>query len=323
MGGIRYLERYPVVHSRDSEFARDRLYAVYGATGFEARGGGFGIHANYARLTTIGLAFCSYDGDVSLSFPEADFVRQFFSIQGSAGITREGTTEPIGAWSPLLPAESRLRLDFETGYRQLVIRIDVLALERSLKSLLGEASDRRLIFAGDAPEPSQMSFLRREVFRLAEELEAFGADYSPVVMAELERSLILRYLLAHRHNFSDRLRSQPARANRAVVDLVEAFIEANWDKAIDADELARLANVSTRTMFREFALSGRGSPAQFAKRVRLQRAAEFLRQPDPFTTVTGVALRCGFANLGRFASDYARLVGELPSETLKRAKVRW
>ena len=65
-------------------------------------------------------------------------------------------------------------------------------------------------------------------------------------------------------------------------------------------------------MFREFALAGRGSPGQLAKRLRLQRAAEFLRRPEEKTTVTAVA-RCGFQNLGRFASDYAQLIGEWPS----------
>jgi AraC-like DNA-binding protein len=320
LSGAAYLERYPVVHSRDSELARDRLYATYGVTGFERRGSDFSIHANYACLTSIGLAYCAYDSAVSLSFPEADFVRQFFSIQGSANFSTTNTSQPIGKWSPFVSAESRLRLDFESGYRQLVVRIDVGALERSLKSLLGDASDRKLIFAGDNPDPVRMLFVRRDIFQLAEELGRFGADYSPLVLAEMERSLIFRFLLAHRHNFTDQLMGEPASANRGVVELIEAFIEANWDKPIDVESLARLANVSARTIFREFALAGRGSPGQFAKRLRLQRAAEFLGRPDEETSVTAVALKCGFQNLGRFASDYARLIGEWPSETLKRSK---
>lgn len=323
MGGAAYLERYPVVHSRDSEVARDRLFAVYGATGFERRDTDFGIRANYFRLTSIGLTYCAYDGAASVSFPEADFVRQFFSIQGSASFSTTNESQPVGSWSPFVSAESKLRLDFEPGYRQLVVRIDASALERSLKGLLADAGDRKLIFAGDNPDPAQMLSIRRHVFQLAEELGRFGPDYSPLVLAEMERSLIFRFLLAHRHNFTDRLQAQPAGAHRGVVDLVEEFIEANWDKPIDIANLARHANVSARTIFREFALAGHGSPGQFAKRVRLQRAAELLTQPDEQTTVTAVALRCGFQNPGRFAADYAKLIGEWPSETLNRSKKRW
>ena len=117
-----------------------------------------------------------------------------------------------------------------------------------------------------------------------------------------------------------RVSHEPRTANRSVVERIEAFIEANWSRPIDLAELATVANVSVRTVFREFTRAGRGSPAQFAKRVRLQRAAELLRSPGANATVTGVALRCGFQNIGRFAADYFRLHGELPSETLHRAQ---
>ncbi|HET7888092.1 MAG TPA: AraC family transcriptional regulator [Bradyrhizobium sp.] len=317
-----YLEAYPVVRSDDADFARDQLVATYGISGFDARGDGFSIRANFARLASIGLAYCAYDGRVSLSFPEADFIRQFFSISGEAKFSTSYLSRPICAWSPFLPAESRLRLDFEAGYRQLVVRIDTSALERTLKNLLGDASDQKLVFMREDPDPARMPFIRQDVFRFAQEIGRFGNSYSSPVLAEMEQNLILRFLLAHRHNFSDRLQRPIARAGRAVVDIIEAFIEANWDKPIHVADLARIANVSARTIFREFAVAGRGSPAQFAKHVRLRRAAEFLRQPDLRTTVTGVAFRCGFQNLGRFSSDYAQLMGELPSETLSRARAR-
>ena len=166
----------PVVRSRDSEVARDRLFTPYGATGFERRDNNFGIHANYVPLTSIGLAYCAYDSAVSLSFPEADLVRQFFSIQGSANFSTTNTSQPIGSWSPFVSAESRLRLDFEPGYRQLVVRIDAGALERSLKALLGDNSDRKLVFSVDNPDPAWMLFVRRDIFQLADELGRFGPN---------------------------------------------------------------------------------------------------------------------------------------------------
>jgi AraC-like DNA-binding protein len=320
LGAAVFLERYPAVRSRDAEFARDRLFNIYGADGFDTAGGDFGIHANYVRLSSLGLGFCSYDSTVELSFPELDFVRQFFSIQGSANLVTAREKAPIGAWSAFVAADSRVRLDFAPGYRQLVLRIDVTALDRTLKSFLGDSSDKKLVFYGDAPDPAQMSVVRRCIFQLASELDRFGPDYSPLALAEMERGVIFRFALAHRHNFTDRLWLKPTRANVAILDRIEGFIEANWDKPVDIEQLARVAGVSARTVFREFAVAGRDSPAQFAKRVRLQRAAEFLSRADEHTSVTGVAFRCGFHNPGRFASDYARLIGELPSETLKRAR---
>jgi len=134
--------------------------------------------------------------------------------------------------------------------------------------------------------------------------------------------MMVRMLLAHRHNFSDRLQRPAPRAGRSVVNVVESYIEAHWDRPLDLERIAEVAKVSVRTVFREFSDSGRGSPGQFARRIRLHRAAELLRRPDGQTSVLAVAFKCGFQNLGRFASEYRREIGELPSETLKNARRR-
>ena len=152
--GIRlltYLGHYPVVHSHDSEFARHELTNTYGAIGFDARGGDFGIRASYARLASVGIAFCAYDSAVSLSFPEDGIVRQFFSIEGRASFSTANASQPIGSWSPVIPGESRLRLDFAPRYKQLVLRFDGLVLERAMASLLGDAGGRKLVFSSDKP----------------------------------------------------------------------------------------------------------------------------------------------------------------------------
>jgi transcriptional regulator GlxA family with amidase domain len=38
--------------------------------------------------------------------------------------------------------------------------------------------------------------------------------------------------------------------------------------------------------------------------------------------VLAVAFKCGFTNAGRFSSEYRRVTGELPSETLAAARRR-
>ena len=322
MGTVTYLDRYALIRSRDSDFARDRLFAVYGADRFDKHDNEFGIEANFARLSSIGVAFCAYEGAASLSFPESDILRQLFSIQGSAGFRTKGNSQPIEAWSPIIPGDARLDLDFAPGYRQLVLRMDAGALERLLKCILGDDSDMKLRFIAGEASPAVMTHVRQEVFRFAEELDRFGQDYSPIAIAELERALMVRILLAHRHNFSNRLQRSAPGANRSVIDTVESYIEAHWDEPLDLERIAEVANVSVRTIFREFSDAGRGSPGQFVRRVRLQRAAELLRRPDEQTSVIAFAFKCGFHNLGRFASEYRQAIGELPSETLKNARRR-
>ena len=59
------------------------------------------------------------------------------------------------------------------------------------------------------------------------------------------------------------------------------------------------------------------SPRGWHRLVRLHRARRLLAAGGRSTSVTEVALRCGFDQLGRFAVDYGRLFGEKPSDTLR------
>lgn len=322
MRDISYLDRYPLFRSQDREFARDRMMAIYGVDRFDIHDDEFGIAANLASLSATGLAFCAYDGAASVSFPESTIIRQFFSIRGTASYRTAASSHPIAAWSPIVSGRSRLDLKFPAGYRQLVLRVETAPLQGLLRAIVGDGSDRDLVFEEDSPDPAVMAFVRQDVFKAADELQKFGQNYSPLAIAELERSLMTRLLLAHRHNFSDRLHIVPRRLNRSIVDLVESYIEAHWNEPLDMEKIARITSVSARSIFREFSETGRGSPGQFAKRVRLRRASELLGKPDARTSVVSVAFKCGFGNLGRFASDYRREMGELPSETLRKARQR-
>ncbi len=313
-----FLRSYPAVHSHDSEFARDRLFSVYGANRFESAKSNFGLRANFVQLSRIGLSYCCYDQPAVLKFPEAGIIRQFFSIRGSASFACGNAAEgAIGSWTRAIPGTADLKLNFGESYSQLVLRIGATSLERAIKALVGEDSDRKLEFLDGNEDPVRQSLMRKSVFELAAELDAFGTMYSPLAMAELEQMLLVRFLFAHHHSYSHLLWREPREANRSVVERVEAFIEANWDKPLDLSELAAVANVSIRTLFREFMRAGRSSPAEFAKRIRLRHANNMLKARSETSTVTGVALRCGFQNVGRFARDYSLLFGELLSETLK------
>lgn len=100
----------------------------------------------------------------------------------------------------------------------------------------------------------------------------------------------------------------------------EAYIEANWDQRMSADDIAASAGTSQRNLFRTFQQSRGYSPMEFARLSRLRHAQVMLKLPDAMTTVSGVAVACGFENLGQFSRAYRRAFGETPSQVLSRAK---
>lgn len=101
---------------------------------------------------------------------------------------------------------------------------------------------------------------------------------------------------------------------------VQEYVEANCDQPILIESLTKVTGVSARTLFRTFQEAVGCSPMAFVKNARLERARATLIRPGVSTSVSGVALACGFSNLGHFANDYRCTFGELPSETLKRSR---
>ena len=320
------LSNYPVLHSRDPELARDRLSVVYGANSFDTSKGEdkFAVRANHLQIGDLGLSYCDYASDVSLGFGEGSFVRQIFNIQGQGQYTvgkRSGEITP-GSWSPLLLARTPLKLGFKSRYRQLVLRIEFDALQRNLSALLGQDLGAKLEFDETPAYGPAMSSLRRRVFLFAADFNERGAFVSDLAAAEVERMMIMNFLMCHRHNYTHLLLRQPLPSSTSAVKAVEEFIEANWDKPIDIHAMSMVAKISTRSLFRQFKRDRGYSPADFAKRIRLHRAREMLEQSGGDASVTQIALKCGFRNPGHFARDFRLAFGELPSETLRRSARR-
>jgi AraC-like DNA-binding protein len=320
------LSNYLVMDSSDPELVRDRLFEVYGANHFDiaSQKNEFAVRASHLQIGGLGLSYCDYASDVSVGFGENTFVRQIFNLQGEGQYTVGGKSAVIarGKWTPVLPASAPLRLDLKSHYCQFVLRIELSALYRNLGILIGQPINRDLIFDQTEVRNPAMAALRRRVFDFANDFNARGAFFSDLAAAEVERMVIMKFLMCHRHSYTDLLLREPLPGGSSAVRKVEEFIAANWDKPLDIEGMAALAQVSARSLFRQFRRDRGCSPADFAKRVRLNHAREMLERSNEVGSVIQVALKCGFQNPGHFARDYRNSFGELPSVTLQRAR-KW
>lgn len=107
--------------------------------------------------------------------------------------------------------------------------------------------------------------------------------------------------------------------DRAVRKSLEIMEEVDWVELSPA-QLSDLGGVSERTLqyaFRErFGLT----PAAFLKARRLAAVRNELRRARASgCRISDVMARYGFWHMGQFASDYRRVFGELPSDTVKAA----
>lgn len=103
-------------------------------------------------------------------------------------------------------------------------------------------------------------------------------------------------------------------------DLVRAlgWLRGHLSEPVQLELLAQISGVRPRTLEAHFRLFLGTTPLGWVRRMRLARARQKLLQSGPETTVTDIALSTGFSQLGRFAFEYRKAFGELPSRTIER-----
>ncbi len=99
-----------------------------------------------------------------------------------------------------------------------------------------------------------------------------------------------------------------------------AFLNARLDAPVALDDLAAAAGVRPRTLEAHFKSHLGTTPLGWVRRTRLARARQHLLASGESANVTDIANANGFTELGRFAAQYRRQFGELPSQTLKASR---
>ncbi|WP_218158408.1 helix-turn-helix domain-containing protein [Variovorax sp. 770b2] len=105
---------------------------------------------------------------------------------------------------------------------------------------------------------------------------------------------------------------------RHTVAMAREYMQAHADETISVPDLCTATGVSRRALQYAFEDVLRLSPVTYLRVMRLNRVRCELRACVR-DTIGDVAARWGFWHLSRFACDYSRLFGELPSAT----RARW
>lgn len=105
-------------------------------------------------------------------------------------------------------------------------------------------------------------------------------------------------------------------------DVVRAlgWLRSHLSEPIQLERLAEIGGVRPRTLETHFRMFLGTTPLGWVRRMRLTRARQELFHLGGSGTITDVALTNGFSQLGRFAAQYRKAFGELPSATLRRSE---
>ena len=144
------------------------------------------------------------------------------------------------------------------------------------------------------------------------------ADTSPVVRQSLQQALLLSLL-----QMSSGSAMQPAgvenastRRRRAGVARAVDYLHLNLHRKVDAQELARVAYLSLRSLQIGFIECFDMGPMTYAKRLRLMQARDELKAAGhDEANISAISRRWGFDSCNSFSRLYKQTFGERPSHT--------
>ncbi|MGP8120350.1 MAG: helix-turn-helix domain-containing protein [Xanthobacteraceae bacterium] len=326
MNASEPLKGFEVMHTHDVEAARHAVLDKFGASGFELtdRAGGFQARSNFASLGDVALCFCEYTAGVRLKFPEAGFVRQQICLSGSGRTTAGPVRADIDAenWSSVIPSGVPVDFDYSADFRQVIIWIDEGRLDRAFSALWGKPRSGALLTWQTGTSAPATLAMRRAIEFVIRELELAGRGSSPLALAEMQDMIVTRFLYSQHVDLVEHAARDAVLPSRPQMRHLEDYLRDHWNEPLTIERLAAIANVGARSIFRYFKQAHGSTPLDFMKTLRLQEAQKGLQNPIGTTSVSSEALRCGFNNMGHFARDYRRKFGELPSETLQKARGR-
>lgn len=212
-------------------------------------------------------------------------------------------------------------LEFDTEpFRALLLNLEGDFVEPALRRRLGKVPPFEDWAREFATKAGPAACLKSLCHWMAYELDQPGSWLLASARAADGLEKVLRGLLLD--CLEEKRPRGKTRENAAAlrqVRRVEEWLDAHYADPVSVDDLAEVAGVSVRSLQAAFRLARECTPMQALNIRRLEAARVALRAPEPGTTVTRVAMDCGFFHLGRFARAYRQAFGESPSVTLAEA----
>lgn len=230
------------------------------------------------------------------------------------GISVQWSKDRTLPLSPNIPSQ----LTFDRQFCQNAIRLDKDFVEEVCSRLIGRALDKPLRFRL-TPFSTNLEAAWRQALLLIRNPDNPELPGAPHAWKHFEEFLGMLVVEAHPHNYSDALRQESSAADPRLVREAEHLMRTGGP-LITVGEVAKALRVSLRSLELGFREARRMTPMQAHRSIRLSEARQALLNPTPFTSVTSVAMSCGFLHLARFSSYYRQTFGETPIQTLRRCR---
>ncbi|TBZ37694.1 AraC family transcriptional regulator [Rhizobium leguminosarum bv. viciae] len=280
------------------------------------------FHCNFISVGEVAVADCTYEGTV-LVRREAPCDRMivFLPMEGNACFDgMRGQIYSVPARGTILEAGRATGARLFGPRRHFGLFID----QAKIISHLTQMFERTI--SGDIDFHPHIDLtagpglvLQQLVSSLHRGLSGNGPlQRSPLAVGSLFDAAVYLLLESCPNRYSNQLAlPAPAPAPRHVKWAID-FMQEHIAEPISLNDIAMAAKVSVRTLQQGFRQFRDTTPMAYLHELRMAAAHRDLLASDAKQGIADVALRWGFTHLGRFAAEYRKRFGQLPSQTLKR-----
>ena len=296
--------------------AVESIERLYGPHTLELKARGpLHMHLTGVDVGQLNLSSIEYGCPAVAHTPLPHAGHWIFSMATRGAILVGGHTARAGYAGVRTPQETE-DVPMSGDLRLLNLKVPCATLDDAWRALMGELPGEPLRFQQLAPEGSGPALLMARLLRRLDETPAYPAPYAAMLERRLQEATLLELLLGWPHSHA-RYLQQPD-APRGATERALAFIHAHADEVLTLTQIAQAADVGVRALTRGFERRLGVSPMRYLLHCRLDRVRTDLLDASSSASVTDIALRWGFGNLGDFAARYRERFGELPRQSLRR-----
>lgn len=322
------LSNHPLYRGTDVDDAREVLSRLFTEVSVEPLepAGSYRALVNGLDLPRSAICYCEYpDGMIGGPLAPLDFHTIQLTLKGSARFDSQFGSDTGDVETGLvLSAGQQMKVHHAPDNAVLSYIVKDEVLRDFVSTWTGEANTKPIRFHPrfDPEDPRTASVLSLLKATVREIDRPNSVLQSPAAVASMEQTLLTFMLFGLDHSLSDALRTSTPKAGEEQVKKVEEYIAAHAHETIKLETLVRVTGHSASSLHRAFRRYRGCSPMSHLRETRIRLARRHLLLAQPSDSVASIAIRCGFAHLGRFASLYKQRFGESPSDTLNRISHR-
>lgn len=284
-------------------------------------------HLNAVQVGSLTLGYLDYGTTAQINLPPSDLWYHInVPLTGTSKVRREGGSTAHtqkGRSGAILVPHKNQTVEWKADTTQFALKIPRPDLERHLTQLTHRPVNQplelglELNLCGNAGA----GLLRAIEFVTAEWDEDGVLVQNSHSRRHLESMVLTNLLIAASGPHQNLFNEENERTLSNTLTRTLDYIHDRASDLVTLTDLTRHSGVGLRTLQIQFKRHLGCTPLEYLRDVRLSAVRDELgnAQSDE-TTVTDVASRWGFYNLGRFSGIYRAKYGELPSETLRKAR---